>query len=360
MEHNRARSVDLSIPEENATPDMSWHLLVDRLLHKDAIPPPKVFHKNQSIASHLKAVERYMSALHIVNTQSKVATLLNTLDEDVHTELYAQSDFEIHEADYPWIAETLTTMYKKKSTLMSPLIHLLNIKQKSGQTLEKYATELRVEAYRHWENESSAKKEEILVKAFMKGIFNRHLAVAIQAAQPTTLEAALQLGRKCSKAHDISESNEMTGVTGHVRAINQNAAGNVTLQLLHDQILSLQEQIRRLESLFRYADNRTFAEVAKINNRAINSFGQRPYFNMKPNFPVRNSPILSSQQQPKDKVNGGNVICYNCNETGHISRNCPVRGTCYRCNGRNHIATNYPQGQTSAPRRQQYVRRMDP
>lgn len=357
IENNRSRSADL-LSTEDTTPDLSWHVLVDRLLHKDVIPPPKIFHKTQNIISHLKAVERYMSALHIVKTQSKVATLLNTLDEDVQTELYAQSDFEQNESDYNWITETLLNLYRKKSTSMSPLLHLLSIKQKTGQNLDQYGTELRVEAYRHWQGETNAQKEVFLVKAFVKGILNRNLAVAIQSAQPVTLDQALQLAKKCIKTHDIPGGNEMDAITGHMRAINQK--DTITIQVLHHQILNLQEQIRRLESLIRYSDKRTFAEVAKINNHVPNTSYQRPKPNVKPNFIARNPAVFKPQRHQSNVQNQGDVVCYNCNESGHISRNCPSRGSCYRCGGSNHMARNCPQAQNNGHQRRQFVRHIIP
>jgi hypothetical protein len=221
----RTRSADPSLPEPvDTNPDTQWHVLVDRLLQKDTIPQPKIFHKSQNITSHLKSVQRYMVAMHINNPQSKVATLINTLDDDVQTELFCQPDFESNEFNYEWVSTTLLGMYQRKATPMSPLIHLLCIKQKIGQKLDDYMTELRVEAYRHWPQERNDKKEEFLVTAFTKGLMNKNLAVAIQAVQPTTLEQAFQLAKKEVKGdqgRQWHENNEKIDIEKQIRVIQQ-------------------------------------------------------------------------------------------------------------------------------------------
>ena len=205
----RTRSVDRNVKSNthvntnNNLPQSShcsnsneWYVLVDRLLQKDMIPPPKTFYSQGNINSHIKALERYMSAVHITNSKSKSATLINTLDEEVQTRLFAQSGFEAHESDYEWVKEELISIYQKKSSLLSPLVYLLGKKQLEGQSVDEFATNLRVEAYRHWPQHLQHKKEEALVSAFLNGINNKNVALAVQGVYPESLDAATQLVKK--------------------------------------------------------------------------------------------------------------------------------------------------------------------
>ena len=109
---------------------------MDRLLYKDMIPPPKIYHKYQNIMAHIKSVERYMEAVQMVNNRSKIACLINTLDENVQTQLFSQKDFEAHENNYEWIKATLFSLFEKKYSEILLLIYLLGIRQKMSSLLK--------------------------------------------------------------------------------------------------------------------------------------------------------------------------------------------------------------------------------
>ena len=65
-------------------------LLVGKLLRKDVILPPRTFRRGQCIESHLQKLERYLKAMDIADVEGKTAILLNSLDEDIASEVLAQ------------------------------------------------------------------------------------------------------------------------------------------------------------------------------------------------------------------------------------------------------------------------------
>lgn len=303
---SRLRSVDrMDPPYSSDIASQPLYLLIEKLLQKDAIPQPRLFHKRLNIVAHVKSVDRYLQALNISQPQSKTTALLNSLDEEVQTELFAQPGYESHENEYTWLCSTLINLYQKKRSTVSPLLHLFSIKQKPHQTFSSFATELRVEAYRCWPAEDSTKKEESLVRAFLNGLLNKDVALAIQSLQPDSLEEALRLVVENSKEEDNPPSSDKEDEENHVRVIQK---PDSSTQDLKNQVLLLQQQVTRLENMFTSLIKRFSGTTTRqdLHNR-------------------RSADTPRPQFQPQRRQNGNPIVCFNCNQQGHIARNCSYR-----------------------------------
>ena len=135
--------------QPDANPLSQLQNVMEKLLQKDTVPPPKVYRKGQSIAFHVRTVKRYMNATSVTRPAAMATTLLNSLEECIQEEVCAQSGYEEHADDFDWLDTTLKHMYQPPTSVVSPLLRFLNVRQKTGQDVTDYATELRVEAYRH-------------------------------------------------------------------------------------------------------------------------------------------------------------------------------------------------------------------
>ena len=307
----------------------AWHVLVDRLLQKDVIPPPKTFSKHQNIVTHLKAVERYLDSVHVTHGKSKVSALINTLDDSVQTELFSQFEFEENENNYEWITSTLISLYKRKASNISPLIHLLELRQKSDQSVQDFAKMLRIEMYQHWPSEKNEKKEEYLVSAFLNGLRNRNVSMAILAEKPNTLDVALNLVKKELKfASDSNNSESDFSALRHIQ-IDKNV-----LESLQDQINQLQQQIRALQNKLS-ANQTVLNSQTRFRPPIPNSYPSRRPFN--PRFETRPKQIQNVNRPLIEQR-----TCFTCGKPGHISRNCDSRMNCFLCNQAGHIARNCP------------------
>ena len=312
-------------------------IILDILWNRDLLPPPKQYHHGQNMVQHIKAFQNFISTRSGMNNRTKSLLLLNSLDESIQIQLRVQPGFEEHEDDYEWLKNTLINLFHKKVTETSPIIHLLHVKQKPGQKLSDYLTELRIESYRNWPEASMANKEECLVMAFINGLINRNLAVAIQALKPLTLEAAYKLAEKEYKHAFINENKE-NPAENYVRTVqNSNldmcniqinaiqAETNATVKQLQTQIMQLQNQVRRLESLLNLRNAPVRESYANVVARNYQRTAQN------------NSTQL--QQQKYNKANNTNqIICFNCQAPGHIARFCMQPIICRQCGGKNHTA----------------------
>lgn len=353
------QSTDNQQPADNqqptsstARPDGALCAVLERLLCKDTTPVPKNYYKGHNITFHLRAVEKYVQALGLDKNESRAMALVNSLEEEVQTELFAQPEYEQHDGDYEWLKTTLTKMYQRSAST-SPRVQLLGIKQKQSQSLADFSTELRVEAYKHWpESASPQAKETFLLAAFLNGVLDRDVALAVQVQQPASLEQALALAMNESK-HSVEQGN-------HVRAMaamkTQENVSGLTLTSLQQQITVLRQQVQHLESLLNSrSGGPTYAGAVTMNSppRQFVPRYQNPT-RVAPHSPkYGNSATRPSYQpgQPRQPAYGVDrpITCYNCNQPGHISRECPLGIRCFQCGGLNHISRMCPNNANKVP-----------
>jgi len=299
----------------------SLERLFEKLLLKDSFPPPKAFYTGKNIEEHLMNVRRYIQATNIINPETQIAVLLNSLDEDVQIILFSQPQFQQNSENYEWICEKLVTLFRQKSSAISPLTNLLQMKQASDQSLKTFASGLRIAAYKTMKEIPENIRETYLLSAFLNGMNNRILAKAIEALKPKAMEEALKLAEKEERNFQEAHNNHVRGIENEEVTVSKN-----DLRLVLNQLSLLQKQVSYLISL-------------QQNNQVVNK--ERNVFQDSRNF-----------RMPLPKESGGRfhtnqitsrqpINCYRCNEKGHIARNCRKILSCSVCKG-NHLLKNCP------------------
>lgn len=333
-----------------------FEMLVNKLLKKDAIPPPKLFVRGKVIEDHIPNVERYLNATGVEDENGRVAILINSLDEDVQVTLFSQPNFEVNSNSFSWIRDNLLRIYQRKNSLVSPLAKLLHFKQTGEKSLKEFATELRVAAYKTMRDLEEKTKEQYLIKAFLAGMLNRHCAIAIEAFQPTTLEEALYLARKEEKCSDEQTSHHMRGI----RADNVEDVGlnNLSLRSIQNQLSLLQKQINYLISMHQTHQN----VPNKMNNFQRQSYADVARNANRPTYAPVNRDTLQRSQGPTDGRQQSQpmprpVQCYNCNQFGHIARHCTQARVFHQAGNNNYRSKEFNQ-RVFRPQQRQYFRKI--
>jgi predicted aspartyl protease len=331
---NRAANIGrLTSSVSSSTNTKTLEILVDKILHKDIIPQPKVFHRHQNILVHLTNVKKYIEAVNISHESSKVAVLINSLDEEIQIELFSQPTYC---DEFLWLEKTLLQLYQKKVTAASPLIYLLGVKQKPDQTLKEFMTELRVEIFRHWPQMEDAKKEEFLITAFLNGIADRDVSIAIQALHPFCLEEAYNLAKKECKFRDNKSKGE-----SYLRTLHPETVAISTMQ---EQINSLQSKVKHLEFMLQALTKNTYSNVVRGSSGPnYQPYRTKPQPNIyRPEHRINTGYKKNDGMHPfvQKERRSGPIRCFNCNELGHIARFCTKVIRCSICGGNNHLSTN--------------------
>jgi hypothetical protein len=296
----------------------SLERLFEKLLLKDSFPPPKTFCNGRSIEEHLGNVRRYIHATNITNVEAQIAVLVNSLEEDVQVILFSQPQYEQNSDNYEWLSEKLVTLFRQKPSAVSPLANLLQMKQTNEQSLRKYASDLRITAYKSMKDISENMRETYLLTAFLKGMQNRILAKAIEALKPKAMEEALRLAEKEERHFPLPTNHYVRGFENEDVSVSKN-----DLRLILNQLSLLQKQVNYLISL---QQNRNV-------NKESNVFQNSNKFR---------APLQKENRGrfDTDQVIGRPpIVCYRCNEKGHFARNCKKILTCSLCKG-NHLSKN--------------------
>lgn len=324
-------------------------LLVGKLLRKDVILPPRTFRRGQCIESHLQKLERYLKAMDIADVEGKTAILLNSLDEDIASEVLAQPLASHYGEDYEWICETLRNLHKRNDTEVSHLIFLLGLKQKTNQNAEQYANELRIEAYKRMGQADAALKEKLILEAFVRGLRDPRVATAVAVLAPNTLEAAVKLAKAEARPEERASD---------VRVLRSDSHSE--LEALRVQMSALQRQVDAILSILQQKGpqypprtngqypagppRRSYAQVAgtqgnQVNSRPVQQRGIPQRVPRQGEQRPGNNPIGATGRGPTQPMAPATMPrqCYHCHAEGHIARQCPER-QCYKCNGYGHLS----------------------
>lgn len=276
--------------------DESVQLLSSLLAHmmwKDEIWNIGQFRNGSNINQHLSLVEGKMLQMQLDECK-KCDFLRRTLHQDVMYELSSLSAYEANQNSYVWLVDTLTNLFGQKESPISSYVDLLKVQQLPGQSTREFLSSIRISAQKNIYNKSPSEKESMMVMAFINGLQNKAVSRILGELKPKTLEEAFNLVKK-EKTNDDADGNLFLQIK------NEKHDKNNHCQCV-EKIEMLSAKVRELERIISLGNARQFRNM---------------------------------QQKPRTQVQ-----CWNCNQTGHVARNCRRKTTCQNCGMIGHISEN--------------------
>ena len=199
--------------------------------------PPKTFKKGRNFNEHLRKLEVYFQA-HKVAQEEKATILLTSLEDDIQYELFSFAEYDLlGECDYKELVKLLDKLLNPKISEVSPIVEILNIRQEKGQSLKDFVSSLRIKCFELFGHKKSLEeREKIMIKAFLNGLQNKHVAMALKELKPSSLEQCYEMIK--FESNDKIEEN-----IGDFNVIKTNP--------LEQQIKLLQNQITHLTAVVR-------------------------------------------------------------------------------------------------------------
>ena len=123
------------------------------------------------------------------------------------------------------------------------MVKLLDTKQKDGQSLREFISELRIQGYLLTDKDPN-EREKLLVDAFLNGLMNKNLSIALTSLNPKTLDDAFKLAKK---ENNYSEENKET-VLRYFQPNNKivNNQLGVEIKSIQQDLIVLKNQINIL------------------------------------------------------------------------------------------------------------------
>ena len=290
--------------------------LLQRVLRKDILTTPQLNEKND-IKSHLDKMRQYFNMCGISAEETKITLLFNTLMDDMRFELCGALEFKAHENDYDWIEKKLLELFCPKETEITPLVKLYAHKQSSSQTIREFLSEIRIEGYKLFKDMDPKTREKHLLDAFMKGLYNKELRLALNMKEVETLDEAYHLVKKEKQSTNVD----------YVRKIEMKADTQTSeMEKLQNQILMLQKQMSYIVTILESIRAPSRPSYANVTRRKQDAGGL-----VDQNVRVGSREIPSRQTRE--------IQCWNCGKNGHISRNCKFN-RCFSCGQIGHEARN--------------------
>jgi len=296
--------------------------------------------KPTDIKAHLEGLEHFYKIRKILDNETKVSLLFNSILEEMRFEIFCQLDFEANKSNYEWIKNKLIEVFHRKESEITPLVRLYSIKQKSHQTLREFLSEVRIEGYKLMKDVNPIERETKLLDVFTKGLRNKEVRAALNAHKVNSLDDAYKLIKKekCSDseyyARQINDEEQDKRDTMSELQDVKNEITNMKKQL--QSIVTILQGLKSLQPT-----RPTYADaVRKQGTMQARKQFQVPDPNQN-SFRQTNGQRKSVIQCWTCGMNGhisrfcemnrnNNPMCRNCGRRGHISRNCRIRRNDYQ------------------------------
>ena len=171
---------DNSFTEETATKVISN--LLTKIFRKEIIRPPTIYDGAIDINVHVQDVEDYLVLATIQSQKEKVSVMLNSLSDDIKSELIMQLGFDDNKTNFEWIKNKLKALYSERISDASPLLSMLHLKQKSGQ--------------KHLLHLDQQARQKYMLQTLYNGVRNGSLAKSVKLLKPNTLDEAVDYIKK--------------------------------------------------------------------------------------------------------------------------------------------------------------------
>ena len=266
--------------------------LFARIFLRDELSSIGKFHHGKSLSKHLNAVKNKIKELEIQEDQH-AAILLRTLDEDVVLEIKSCHDY-VEEFDF--IVNALEQFHGEKASSIGLCSSLLKVKQKPGQSLRDFVSEIRITTMKLFPDVSAEEREKILIMSFIEGIRNANHAVIVRQNEPATLKDAYDL---LKNEVDVDQTPDLMKINTEEQ--DQISKLTKNLEFALQKIRELEDKISKLS---------TKTSTARFNH--------------------------NSNLQTPLRTNNTRIICHLCRKPGHIKRNCRLQSMCQICFKSNH------------------------
>ena len=280
--------------------------LLSTLLRKDTVEKPLIYSAGGNILTHFNRVEDYFKSIHVTDDETKCALLFGLLSENINAELKCLPEYKTTQP-YSWIKQQLIKLFGRQSEV-TPLVKLLDTKQKDGQSRREFISELRIQGYYLLTDKDSNEREKLLVDAFLNGIMNKNLSIALTSLKPKTLDDAFKLAKKENNYSEENKETVLRYFQPNDKIVN-NQLG-VEIKSIQQDLIVLKNQIN---ILLNYVTNSRDKNQNLTQNR---QYEQRRYYNEK--MPQKRRQYFN----PLLNKNRDKITCFKCQRPGHIARFC--------------------------------------
>lgn len=304
---------------------------------------PRLLKRGGDVRAHLRKIEEHATSAGF-DAPGKCALLMNSLEESLQYELYAQLEYSTHSSDYTWITKKLVNMLEHRTSEVTPLVALMKVVQKPDQSIRDFVSELRVTATRIMGVECDAKKrEEYLIAAFLKGLLNRRVAAAVKQSKPQTLdECCVLVKREVRRDEPTADGDSHVRVLAGDRLPKTNENLEAQIRQLQSQVSYLMTLVQQLTKGGSYAQvaTRTGQPMRFSNNNVQLASNNNAVRDQVRGMANQMSPPARVQQYtapaPQARWQREPVRCYNCCQLGHFARNCSNAPVCRICGATGH------------------------
>jgi len=290
------------------------------LYRKELTEKPKSLSRNANVDLHLNAVEKYIKMVNVSDDLGKINILLDSLEQNIKDELMFEEDYEVNSTSFNYHIKKLKELLPPKQNYTTELIRMYEIKQNSLSFFD-FALKIKSEILARADCIPKSDQQKVALKVFIEGLNDRNLINALNLQNPKSINEAL----KILKHLNVKESSKESA---NINLINREKSPNTEIEELKKQVAHLTQIVMTLRSKISFLSN--------SNEKFISRNKYCKYCNMSGHSDVecyRKSKQNSYNKQqitPNQKYvqrnfyrkDNQHIVCYNCNEKGHIARVC--------------------------------------
>ena len=231
------------------------------------------------------------------NSKERLLQLLHHVRDEARQFVYTKCDDSVRES-YPKLEKALKQRFGANENKASFLYQLENIKFGPRDSLIEYCTDIAFLVRKAWPNMDEDTRADMEVEYFIKNLGDPGMVRTVGNKNPQDLDEARQFVEKYTQLEEAMKPRR------GVRQVSFGADDHATPYV---------------------SENRLKEFGANLQGNIIKEIEVR-FEKLNDAFKSSTSPTWSKQRPPNN-----NIVCYNCNRQGHISRQCnqPRKGQQY-------------------------------